>query len=165
MEPPVQCPVCGAYSVQPEEQTSALLAVCDVLVVKALETMGKWIVRASRPRFRELGTRPWHVAHTLWQPDDHTVSKALRGAWLVVPALLDRHGALSVTSRQVTEMLDSYVHDLVITGTEHSLGELAYRFTAQLALPVRVVTRSDCICTDQQEEPCPPPRASAAQER
>jgi hypothetical protein len=128
--------VCGAYSLTHDEQSSALLAVCDVLVVKALETMGKWIVRADRSRFRALGTRPWYLAHTLWQPNDLVISKALKGAWDVVPAMLDAHGCCDVTSRQVTDMLDSYVHDLVITGTAHHINHLAYRFSDRLGLPV-----------------------------
>jgi hypothetical protein len=33
-------------------------------------------------------------------------------------------------------MLDEYVHDLVITGTPHSLGELHYRFENRLGLQV-----------------------------
>lgn len=138
MEPPSPCPVCGAYSLTQDGQASALLAVCDVLVIKALETMGKWIVRAERSRFRVMGTRPWYVAHTFWQPDDHTVDKALKNAWDVVPAMLDTHGCCGVTSRQVTVMLDSYVHDLVITGTEHTIYELAYRFVNALGLPVYI---------------------------
>ena len=128
--------MCGAYSIQQETQTSALLAVCDVLTVKALETMGKWIVRADRSRFRTLGTRPWYVAHTLWQPDDVVVTKALRGAWDVIPPLLDQYGCCGVSPLQVTEMLDLYVHDLCITGTEHTLGDLKYRFEDRLGLPV-----------------------------
>lgn len=133
---PSRCPVCGAYSLAPDGASSALLAVCDVLVLKALETMGKWIVRADRSRYRSLGTRPYYLAHTLWQPGDETVSKALKSAWDVVPALLDGHGCCGVTSRQVAGMLDSYVHDLTVTGTTHTLPELAYRFTDHLGLPV-----------------------------
>lgn len=136
MNIPAPCPVCGAYSILHERQTSALLAVCDVLVLKALEAMGKWIVRAERSRFRQLGTRPFFEAHTLWQPTDDVVSKALRGAWDVVPAMMDTHGCCDVTVRQVTEMLDSYVHDLAITGTQHRIEELSYRFTDRLGLPV-----------------------------
>lgn len=138
MDIPAQCPVCGAYSIAPEGEASALLAVCDVLVLTALTKMGNWIVRTERSRHRTLGTRPVFTAHTVWQPDDATVTKALRNAWDVVPALLDggRHGCCGVTSLQVTRMLDSYVHDLVITGTVHSLRELAYRFTDVLGLPV-----------------------------
>lgn len=133
---PSVCPVCGAISLAPESQVSALLAVADVLCLKALEAMGKWIVRQERSRFRAKGTRPWYVMHTLWQPDDATVTKALRGAWDVVPAMLDTHGCCGITSRQVTVMLDSYVHDLVITGSPHSLEELRYRFESRLGLPV-----------------------------
>lgn len=133
---PSTCPVCGAYSLAPDANMSALLAVCNVLVVKALETMGKWIVRAERSRFRVLGTRPWHEAHTIWQPTDATVTKALKSAWDVVPAMLDMHGCCDVTARQVTDMLDEYVHDLAITGTLHDLDELRWRFTDRLGLPV-----------------------------
>lgn len=133
---PSPCPVCGAYSLAPDAQTSTLVAVCDVLVLKALETMGKYIVRADRARFRQLGTRPWHQAHTLWRASDEIADKALRGAWDVVPALLDQHGCCGVTALQVVGMLDCYVHDLVITGTAHDTGELLYRFEAHLGLPV-----------------------------
>lgn len=135
MDIPSQCPVCGAYSLTQEGSASALLAVCDVLVYKALETMGKWIVRTTRSRYRTLGARPFHQAHTIWQPQEEMVSKALKSAWDVIPALMDGRGFPEATSTQVTHMLDSYVHDLVITGTLHSLPELAYRFES-LGLPV-----------------------------
>jgi hypothetical protein len=130
------CPCCGAYSLTHEQETAALLAVCDVLVVKALEAVGKRVVRAERSRFRTLGSRPYHEAHTIWQPDDAEVGKALRSAWDVVPAMLDSHGCCDTTPRKVTAMLDSYVHDLVITGTPHRLVELEYRFTTYLGIPV-----------------------------
>lgn len=127
------CPCCGTPSLT-RDSAPVLLAVCDVLVLKALEAMGKWIVRAERSRFRVMGSRPWYVAHTLWQPDDLVVSKALKGAWDVVPAMLDLHGCCGITSRQVTEVLDEYVHDLVITGTLHDIGELNYRFVTRLGV-------------------------------
>lgn len=138
MELPAPCPCCGAYSLAHENQTTALLAVCDVLVMKALETMGKWILRAERKRFNQFGDRPYHDAHTVWQPEDPVVSKALRGAWDVVPALMTTHGCCDITPVQVTEMLDSYVHDLVITGTNHHIEELAYRFNTRLGMPVHL---------------------------
>lgn len=130
------CPVCGAFSLVPEGERSALLAVCDVLVVKALEQLGKYLVRTERARFREKGTRPWHVCHTLWPAEDKLVGKVLKGAWDVVPPLVDSHGCCGVTSLQVVEMLDEYVHDLAVTGTEHTLPELMYRFHTRLGFPV-----------------------------
>lgn len=102
-----------------------ILVVCDVLVLKALEQMGKWIVRADRSRYRLLGDRPFWVAHTLWQPDDRTVDKALKNAWDIVPAVVEP--CCGVTHAQVATALDRYVHDLVITGTSHTLAELTYR--------------------------------------
>jgi hypothetical protein len=136
-EQAARCACCGALSIAPVEQMGSLLAVCDVLVVKALEQVGKYIVRADRARFRALGTRPWHVAHTMFPASDAMVVKAVKGAWAVVPAMLDAHGCCGITSRQVTDMLDAYVHDLVITGTAHTLNELEYRFSSRLHLPVR----------------------------
>lgn len=133
---PSPCPVCGAYSLSPDTQRSSLLAVCDVLVMKALESMGKYIIRAERSRYRTMGTRPLLIAHTIWPPTDAIVDKALKGAWDVVPALLDMHGCCGVTSRQITDMLDLYVHDLAITGTAHEIHDLTYRFETQLGLPV-----------------------------
>jgi hypothetical protein len=137
VQPPLApCPVCGAYSLTRPGYASTLLAVCDVLVFKVLETMGKYIVRAERSRYHALGARPYYLAHTIWQPDDPTVTKATKGAWDVVPALLSTHGCCDLTPVQVSVMLDRYVHDLVITGTAHSAAELAYRFESYLGLPV-----------------------------
>lgn len=136
MEPPrYPCPVCGAYSLTQPGHASVLLAVCDVLVTKTLESMGKYIVRAERSRFRQLGTRPWHTAHTLFLATDTMVEKATRGAWDVVPALFESYGCCDVTPVQVVNVLSAYVHDLAITGTEHNVDELRYRLV-QIGLPV-----------------------------
>lgn len=104
-----------------------ILVVCDVLVLKALEQMGKWIVRSDRSRYRTLNGRPYYLAHTIWQPDEATVTKALRNAWDVVPPAIEPWCDLDPADVQTT--LDSYVHDLVITGTAHTRDELAYRLT------------------------------------
>jgi hypothetical protein len=131
---PAPCPVCGSYAGATLATSSPLLAVCDVLVIRALEVAGKRIVRAERSRFRTLGTRPMHVAHTIWRPDQIHVTKSLQKAWDVVPALLDSYGCCGVTSRQVSACLDSYTSDLLITGTAHNVEELRYRFRTVLGL-------------------------------
>lgn len=133
---PGPCPICGGVTLAPATQRSTLLAVCDVLVLKALEKLGNYLVRADRSRFRILGTKSPTLAHTLWTPGDPLVDKVLKGAWDVVPALLDVHGCCDITAVQVTKMLDEYVHDLAITGTTHRLPELQYRFESRLGLPV-----------------------------
>ena len=137
-ELPGACPVCGGVTIAPATQRSTLLAVCDVLVLKPLERVGSHLLRSNRGenRFRILGARPKYLAHTLWPASDEVVEKSLRGAWDVVPALLDVHGCCNVTAVQVSGMLDDYVHDLVVTGTAHELEELCYRFEARLGLPV-----------------------------
>ena len=103
---------------------TALVAVVDVLVVKALEAVGKRIVRADRARFNALKGRPFHEAHVLWPTDIITVSKATRGAWDVVPALLDNHGYLGVESGRVVTLLDAYVSQVATHGVPHRLDRL-----------------------------------------
>ncbi len=137
MQPPAACPVCGAWSLTHEGQSSALLAVCDVLVLKALDRVGSWLVRRGRGRYQILAGRPLYLAHTLWPAEDEVTSRALmNGAWDVVPALLDGHGWEHATSTQIVTMLDDYVHDLVLCGEPHNMADLAYRFTSRLGLPV-----------------------------
>lgn len=112
---------------------ATLLAVADCLVFKALETMGKRLVRTERSRYRIIGDAPFHMAHTIWQVDDAEAARSLRGAWDVVPLLIERHcGECGVEAASLIEVLDEYVRDLVITGTPHHTPELAYRFRARL---------------------------------
>jgi hypothetical protein len=135
---PSPCPCCGAYSLAPDTQTTILVAVCDVLVVKALERVGSFILRGpDRKRYQEAGALPRHAIHTVWRAPDELTARALQGAWDVVPALLDSHGCCDVASDDVIRVLDSYVHDLVITGTEHHvIGDdgLEHRFVCHLGL-------------------------------
>lgn len=133
---PTPCPCCGAYSLAPDAPTATLVAVSDVLVVKALERVGGRLLRDSRARIAIARDKPWHTLHTLWSAGDAFTERALHGAWDVVPALLDVHGCCGVTSLQVTRLLDEYVHDLVLTGTPHELRELEYRFETHLGIPV-----------------------------
>lgn len=117
------------------ECTSLLVAVGDTLVVKVLETLGKRLVRTKRSRYQIIGSAPFHLAHTVWQVDDEEATKALRGAWDVVPLLIQRHCQdCGADAAAVVEVLDDYVHDLVITGTPHHTEELAYRFRSRLHL-------------------------------
>jgi len=144
MEPPVACPVCGAWSLTQDGQSSALLAVADVLVLKALERVGSWLVRRGRGRYQSLHGRPLYLAHTLWPAEDEVTAHVLvKGAWDVVPALLDGHGWEHASSEQITAMLDDYVHDLVLTGAEHNMADLAYRFQTRLNLPVYLHERHE----------------------
>lgn len=116
-----------------EHCPDVLVAVADTLVIKALETMGKRLVRVERSRYRIIGDAPFHLAHTMWQVDDHEVSRSLRGAWDIVPLLIERHcRPCGFRADDVIEVLDDYVHDLVITGTPHETGELEYRFATRL---------------------------------
>lgn len=135
---PSPCPCCGAYSLAPDHDTTTLVAVCDVLVVKALERVGAFIIRGDRSRYHSVKGVPLYVIHTMWQADDDQTERALKGAWDVVPAIVDHHGCCGVQGEDVVRVLDDYVHDLVLTGTEHTVageGGLIYRFDTRLAIP------------------------------
>jgi hypothetical protein len=126
-------------SLAPAERTTTLLAVCDVLTLKALEALGRYICRGGRDRIVVLhrGRYPFTVAHTIWTPTDVMVDKALRGAWDVVPPVVSLHGCCDIKAEAVVCTLDEYVHDLAITGTPHAIEHLAYRFDTRLGLPIR----------------------------
>lgn len=126
------CQCCGqpapaGQPTTPVNPEAALTAACDVLVMRALELLGKRIVRSERSRFRRMGDRPFHEAHVLWQPDPSMVDKALADAWTTVEQVLTDHGCCGVTVDQLTLVLDRYVRDMVVTMRGHSLQELRYR--------------------------------------
>ena len=129
---------------------TALVAVVDVLVVKALEAVGKRIVRADRARFNELKGRPFHEAHVLWPTDIITVGKATRGAWDVVPALLDNHGCPGVDPGRVTTLLDAYVSQLATHGAPHRLGRLVTAL--RYVLPADALIRTPALNRASLEE-------------
>jgi hypothetical protein len=65
------------------------------------------------------------------------VDKALRGAWEIVPLILETHGGCcEFDTTMVVQVLDEYVHQLAITGTEHTIDELAYQLREHAGLPV-----------------------------
>lgn len=136
------CPCCGAVGGETLARSPALLAVCDVLVVRALETVGKRIVRSDRSRFGQMQGRPWHVAHTLWRPEERDTAKVLDTAWDVVPAMLQNHGCCGLTANQIVRTMDDYVRDLLVTGTAHNLSDLRYRFEKFLGLPIPLPTEA-----------------------
>lgn len=130
------CPCCGAVAVQAGDP---ITAACDVLVVRALEQVGKRIVKFERTRYTRMDGRPWHEAHLEWQPDDGMVNAVLAVAWDSVPVLLDDHGCCGLTPETLTAVLDRYVRDLLVTQQGHSVTELRYRLGAYLGIPSRDV--------------------------
>ena len=107
-----------------------LLAACDVLVLKALEAVGKRLVRSDRARYRVLGTRPFHEAHCLWEAPDDLVSKALRSAWDVVPSLCMHVPDIP----NLTSVLDMYVKAVIQAQKPHDVNDIA-RLLAEGELP------------------------------
>ncbi len=107
-----------------------LVAACDVLVLRALELVGKRIVRADRSRFKRLADAPFNLAHLMWQPDQEMLDKALAGAWDYVPQVVQDHARSDVSARQVELVLDRYVRDLVHATRGHAVEELRYRLGA-----------------------------------
>lgn len=129
---------------------TALVAVVDVLVFKALEAVGKRIVRADRARFNALKGRPFHEAHCLWPTDIITVSKATKGAWDVVPALLDNHGCPGVESGRVVTLLEAYVSQVATHGVPHRLDRLVTAL--RYVLPENALIRTPSLNRASLEE-------------
>lgn len=109
-----------------------LVAACDMLVIRALELVGKRIVRVERSRYKRMDGRPWHEAHLLWQPDDRLVDKALEHAWDSVDLVLTEYGTSHLKSVEIKQILNRYVRDLLRSRTGHDLRELRYRLGAYL---------------------------------
>lgn len=133
-----------------EVDATALVAVVDVLVVKALEAVGKRVVRADRARFNAIKGRPFHEAHVLWPTDIVTVSKATKGAWDVVPALLDNHGCPGVESGRVVTLLDAYVTQVATHGVPHRLERLVSAL--RYVLPENALIRTPSLNRASLEE-------------
>ena len=100
----------------PTPDATALVAVVDVLVVKALESVGK----------------------------------ATRGAWDVVPALLDNHGCPGVDPGRITTLLDAYVSQLATHGAPHRLGRLVTAL--RYVLPADALIRTPALNRASLEE-------------
>lgn len=139
--PTTACPCCGAYALPAIAERSALLAVCDVLTMKALSDVGKRICRSDRTgtRFRLMVGKPWAIAHITWVPNDKELEPLLT-AWDVIPAVMGRHGAapaLGVTADQVTASMDDYVTMLIRAQEPHDLDYLRdwMKQSLGLALP------------------------------
>ena len=98
--------------------------MCDVLALRALENLGKWIIRHDRSRPKQWRGKPLYTAHTNWRPDSAMVTKSLRGAWDVVPTLVSRW-APDVDEERLMNALDLYVHGLAMNAVEHDLSLLA----------------------------------------
>ena len=111
-----------------QAETDCLVAVCHVLTLHALQRLGRWILRQDRPRTLSWRGRPLHEAYLRWPTDDAVISKALRGAWDIIPDMLAEFEDLACLDEELLmNTLDSYVHDLVVARERHTVGQLRAR--------------------------------------
>jgi len=103
-----------------------LTAACDVLVLRALELVGKRVVRQDRSRYKRLGSRPWFEAHCLWRVDPMTLEKALADAWSMVPTVVHNYPCGEIDGPQLIAVLDRYVRELVASQRGHEVADLSY---------------------------------------
>jgi hypothetical protein len=111
------------------EVDRGLAAACDVLVLRALELIGKRIVRVERSRFNKMGTLAFHEVHVLWQPDNDMLDKSLAGAWDLLPQVMHNHARHDINVHEVRLALDRYVRDLIQMKRTHDVDELRYRLS------------------------------------
>lgn len=91
-----------------------LAVACESIVVRALEVLGKRIVRQRRSRWVQLGATPWYEVHTLWSPKETDVNATLEHAWDLVPDLCIRWGHDDPVG--LAQRLDAYTRQLVWDG-------------------------------------------------
>jgi hypothetical protein len=115
----------------------SLAAACDMAVVRALELVGKRVARDGRSRYGAMAKsgKAWHEAHTIWRPEAHHVDAALSGAWTVLPRLVSEHGCCALADPEVNSLLDSYVRELLYSGTAHTFEELERRLSDAATTP------------------------------
>lgn len=106
----------------------AMLAICDALVLKALETLGKRIVRQDRSRYRNVQDRNFIEAYSQWPVHPVTLEKSLTGAWDLLPILLQHHVPEKGDIQALEVFLDRYVRETVLKNKKHSLGRLYREF-------------------------------------
>lgn len=112
----------------PDSVSPVVLAICDVLVRKALEKVGMYQLKADRSRFKEASGQSLASIHTLYPATDEIVVKVTRGAWDILPVLLEEHSpAGNFDYPGMAKALEAYVQDLAITGKDPDLVELTYR--------------------------------------
>lgn len=115
------------HPVDPED---ILLPVCDALTLEALRRVGQWILRHDRSRVKAWRGRPsWEAyLHPEWGVGDEVIGKALRHAWALIPVMLARWEDLAcLDEEELMNLLDSYVHDLVVTRSVHTVEGLRVR--------------------------------------
>lgn len=134
------CPLCGATEIAPvPAELSTLLSVSDVLVLNALENLGRRIVREHRGRFSELRDRPFHIAHTVWKPTPILMARIIDKAWDIIPALLSLRGRNASEVQKIKKLLTEYILELSANQEPHTLDKLALKFSKEFGLELREV--------------------------
>jgi len=80
----------------------------------------------------------------------HGGGGATKGAWDVVPALLDNHGCPGVDSGRVVTLLDAYVSQLATHGAPHTLARLVKGL--RYVLPDNALIRTPALNRASLEE-------------
>lgn len=103
-----------------------LVAACDMLVLRALELIGKRVVRDDRSRFLTLQAtgRAWFEAYTIWAPEPAQVDAALSTAWANCDRIVAFYGHWGYTETTLKSALDGYVRQLVEYSHPHNRGAL-----------------------------------------
>lgn len=112
-----------------------LLPVVDVLTLQALERVGRWVIRHDRSRPKLWRGRPLHQAYLEWPVTDEVINKALRNAWDIIPAITARWEDFACLDDELLmNTLDTYVHDLIVTRTPHTVALLRLALDAVFPL-------------------------------
>lgn len=112
-----------------------LIFAMDAYVVKVLEHVGNRIVRKDRARPVQRCV-PVFRAHTQWpMGSDEEIAPLLRDSWRALGEMALPWECYGLSAEEVAGILDRYVADLLLTGSQHSIEDLAYRLHREPADP------------------------------
>lgn len=124
---------------------------CEMLVLRALEVLGKRLVREAghKHRWQDRGDAPWYALHTVWETSARDIDGALRGAWEMVDEVQMRWGSRDRYDPLLASKLDRYTRRLVDDRRLPVLDELSELLTpvsyAAAAEPRPQIPRDECV--------------------
>lgn len=103
---------------EPERQAAALLAVCDAMVVRAIERAGNRLKNKTGNNTTSIDPLSLHCSVDISAAE---ATRLLDGAWTLLPRLVTRHG---FAADDVEHALDGYCRSLLTTSSEHDVDKM-----------------------------------------
>lgn len=118
------CRCCGARD---GDAVDVLVAACDVLILRALETAGRLIYGRSRRADHRgaLEDVPPHLVHTVRRPTPDEVERILAQSWGQLATVHDWYGCCGWTMTDLRDVLGDHLRRCLEQGRAHEHDDLA----------------------------------------